>query len=143
MPLLFNKMQETVGMNTPKSRHALLHDFCMCIPYGLIVLLGGLLTALLGGGSSGLMVAVAGAAELVASGQSLGAWKTGKSSIPYTLLSAVVASWVAWSTYALVKRGVATIVSGLLCGLSLLAATFFFYNILAGGNPPKHKIPKS
>ena len=126
-----------------KERSALLHDFCMCIPYGVIVVVGGLLAALFGAGSSGLIIAAAGAAELVASGQSLGAWKLGKSSTLYTLLSAVVASWLAWSTYSLAKRGVVTIVSGLLCGVSVLAATFFTYNILAGGNPPKHKIAKS
>jgi hypothetical protein len=70
------------------SRHAVLHDFCMSIPYGSIAAAGGLVSLLFGAGALGWQVAAAGAAVLAASVLSLKTWKAGGSSLPFTLASA-------------------------------------------------------
>jgi hypothetical protein len=119
------------------SRFAILHDFCMCIPYGMIVTFGGMLALLFGGGLGALAVAGAGVALLIASARSLKCWKDGRSSAPWTLASAGLASWVAWAAWSALKEGASKFAAGGLLGLSTSAGLFFLYNIAAGGNPPR------
>ena len=120
----------------PSGRHAFLHDFCMCIPYGIIVAAGGLLSAVWFG-LPGLYIAAAGIAEVVLSTRSLKAWRRRQSSTIYTLLQAAIASGVAYAAYNSVRQGTAKWASTSLLGLSACASLFFLYNVAAGGNPPK------
>ena len=46
------------------TRHAVLHDFCMCIPYGVLLAAGGLLALVFGGGPPALAMTAAGATQV-------------------------------------------------------------------------------
>lgn len=122
-----------------EQRHAVLHDFCMCIPYGMLVASGGVVAAALGTGTAALAVAAAGLVEILLSVMSLKAWRQGSSSTVYTILSGVVASGVAWTAHNAFQSGVTKVATYLLFLLSASAALFFFYNVIAGGNPPPSK----
>jgi hypothetical protein len=67
--------------------HAVLHDFCMCIPYGGITAVAGVAMLVLGAQQLGMQLAAAGAAVVAASVLSLRTWKAGGSSTPFTLAS--------------------------------------------------------
>ena len=49
-------------------RHAFLHDFCMCIPYGALLLAGGLVAKLFGWGQPAVVMAVIGALQVPQAG---------------------------------------------------------------------------
>ncbi|KAI8469018.1 MAG: hypothetical protein J3K34DRAFT_470342 [Monoraphidium minutum] len=117
-------------------RHAVLHDFCMTLPYGALAAAGGLASLLLGAQAAGWQVAGAGAAVLLASALSLKAWRAGGSSLPYTLVSGAAAGWVAFSMWQRFSAGLSPLVSGAMLALSGAAAAFCLYNAAAGGNPP-------
>lgn len=67
--------------------HAMLHDFCMTIPYGGIALVSGLVAFVFKATTAGMQLSGAGAVISLCSVLSLKTWKTGGSSTPYTLLS--------------------------------------------------------
>jgi hypothetical protein len=69
-------------------RHAALHDFCMAIPYGGILTLGGLVALFLGGGIPSLLVTVAGGAMIALSRASLQAWRAERPAPLVTLAGA-------------------------------------------------------
>lgn len=128
------------GTSNPAAtgRHAALHDFCMCIPYGLIVAAGGLLSAVWTG-LPGLYIAAAGIAEVLLSAKSLKAWKKGQSSGVFTIFQAAIASGVAYTAWNAFRQGISKWATGSLLGLSASAALFFVYNVAAGGNPPREE----
>lgn len=110
----------------------------MCIPYGFFIGLGGLVSLFFGGGNTSLIVLCAGIVEIILSNLSLKAWKVGRSSLLFTLLQAGVASGISWISWQLWQQNITNrIASGGLLGLSVAAALFFIYNVLAGGNPPR------
>lgn len=69
----------------PPPRHAVLHDFCMVIPYGALMVLAGLLSLAFKSGAVGLRVAAVGVLQLLLATLSLGSWRKGKPSTVYTL----------------------------------------------------------
>lgn len=117
-------------------RHAVLHDFCMGLPYGALAAAAGLGSLLFGAGALGWQVAAAGAAVLAASALSLRAWRGGGPHAAFTLASAGAAGWVAAAMWARVAAGVTPVASALLLAPSAALALFCVYNVLAGGNPP-------
>ena len=129
------------GTNNPATagRHSVLHDFCMGLPFAVIVAAGGLLSAIFWTGLPGLYIAAAGVAELFLSVKSLKAWKNGQSSSLYTVFEAAIAGAVAWTALNAFRQGISKWATGSLLGLSASAALFFVYNVLAGGNPPKEE----
>lgn len=86
------------------ARHAFLHDFCMCIPYGALLLAGGLAGKLCGWGQPAAVMAVLGAAQVVLSNLSLRAWRAGKATTPITLSEAGKRSCAAWCPLCSVPR---------------------------------------
>jgi len=128
------------GTSNPAAtgRHSVLHDFCMCIPYGSIVAAGGLLSTIWTG-LPGLYIAAAGIAEVLLSTKSLKAWKNGQSSSIYTVFQAAIAGAVAWTAWIAFREGISKWATGSLLGLSASAALFFIYNVAAGGNPPREE----
>lgn len=77
------------GSHAPSSgRHAFLHDFCMCIPYGALVAAGGLLAKLFGWGQPAIVMMAVGVLQLALSSLSLKVWRLNKSAAPFTLLEA-------------------------------------------------------
>lgn len=154
----------------------MLHDFCMCIPYGIFVAAGGLISLLFGCGQPGLIVTAAGVAQIFLANVSLKRWRSGKGSTLYTLVEAGlcfetlwrwrlqkrnrgtkiknnvvslfftnllsfsntgIASAVAYYSWQSYQAGIRRLATGSLFGLSVAAALFFVYNIIAGGNPPR------
>lgn len=69
-------------------RHAFLHDFCMAIPYGALLLAGGLAAKLAGWGQPAAVMAVVGALQVLLANLSLKAWRSGKSAVATTLTEA-------------------------------------------------------
>jgi hypothetical protein len=49
----------------------------------------------------------------------------------------VLAGWLAYYAYRAVQQGVSGMLMGALLGLSAAMALFLFYNVAAGGNPPR------
>ncbi len=129
-------MAATANTPAPSGRHAFLHDFCMCIPYGILVAAGGLLSAIWYG-VPGLYIAAAGLIEIFLSARSLKTWRKGASSTVYTLIEGGIAAGVAAAAWDAFRAGTVKWASGGLLALSVSAALFFFYNVAAGGNPPK------
>ena len=72
----------------PVRRSAVLHDFCMIIPYSLVVIVGSLLSIALGTGQRGLLFALAGALQLFLTIQSLKRWQKRKNHLDFTAASA-------------------------------------------------------
>ena len=89
MPL---QLQAQVCLQVPTNqqgfRHAILHDFCMSIPFGSIVLAAGVVSLLFGSGRQGLAFAAAGTGVLAASFFSLVQWRAQRPSTVFTLVSA-------------------------------------------------------
>lgn len=69
-------------------RHAFLHDFCMCLPYGALVAAGGLLAKLFGWGQPAVVMMAVGVLQLGLASLSLKVWRQSKSAAPFTLLEA-------------------------------------------------------
>lgn len=69
-------------------RHAVLHDFCMCIPYGALLLVAGLALLATGGSAAGGALCLFGGVHTLLAMASLRAWKRGATSAPFTALSA-------------------------------------------------------
>ena len=76
-----------VPANQQGFRHAILHDFCMSIPYGSVVLAAGVVSLLFGSGKQGLTFALAGTGILASSFFSLVQWRAQRPSTTFTLLS--------------------------------------------------------
>ncbi|EFJ50651.1 hypothetical protein VOLCADRAFT_120614 [Volvox carteri f. nagariensis] len=127
---------------TASARHAVLHDFCMCIPYGTISVLAGIGLFFLNLTNIAGTALIAGATSVAASVLSLQEWKAGGDSKQYTLISAVSAAAVAYTTCSSLDllKGLPYWVSLVLCVLSVAASAFCAYNVLAGGNPPPKKV---
>jgi len=111
----------------------------MCIPYGILIAIGGIIAALAGNGSTALCVAGAGVAEVALSNLSLKAWRQGQSATLFTLLSAAIAGIMGWMAWKGLQQGILPYLSGFLLALSAAVAIFLVYNVLAGGNPPPQK----
>lgn len=80
--------QLQVPANQQGFRHAIVHDFCMSIPFGSIVLAAGIVSLLFGSGRQGLAFALAGIGILVAAFFSLVQWRAQRPSTAFTLVSA-------------------------------------------------------
>ncbi|KAL8493914.1 hypothetical protein ACS0TY_024898 [Phlomoides rotata] len=90
-------MQKQVGEPT---RAAKIHDFCFGIPFGGLVLSGGLLGFIFSRNLATLSTGVLfGGALLALSTISLKVWKQGKSSLPFILGQAVLAVALLWKNF--------------------------------------------
>ena len=151
------------------ARAAKMHDFCLTIPYGALLMLGGLAGFLAKGATVAVAVSprrdpqsadacssastLAGSVpSLVAGGGSglllcllavlsLKAWKTGArgASAPYTVASAALAAGL---TAMMTKRYLASgavFPPGVFAVLSGAMLLFYIYNLAAGGNPMPKK----
>jgi hypothetical protein len=64
----------------PHKRHAVLHDFCMVIPYGAIMVAAGLISLAFKSGTRGMLIAAIGTLQLLLAVKSLGNWRKGQAS---------------------------------------------------------------
>ncbi|KAL3508500.1 hypothetical protein ACH5RR_027901 [Cinchona calisaya] len=112
-----------------------MHDFCFTIPYGLILVAGGIIgyarkgsTASLGGGvGTGLVLILAGYL-------SLQAFHKRKNSYLALILETACAGILTW---VMVNRYLQTskiMPAGIVAGISVLMTAFYLYKIVTGGN---------
>ncbi|KAJ9181045.1 hypothetical protein P3X46_009218 [Hevea brasiliensis] len=123
---------------------AKIHDFCFGIPYGGLVLSGGLLGFVLSRNPTILSTGVLfGGALLALSIFSLKIWRQGKSSMPFVLGQAVLSAALLWKNfqaYLLTKKPIPT---GFDVVISAAMLCFYSYVMISGGNPPPKKLHSS
>ncbi|XP_024521319.1 protein FATTY ACID EXPORT 3, chloroplastic isoform X2 [Selaginella moellendorffii] len=126
--------------NEKHSKGAKLHDFCLGIPYGGVLVASGVASFILTGSAWAIQVGlVLGGLLLMLSVSSLNAWKKGKSSMSYIQGQAAIAFVIFLVQLGKARQRVsllpmlASLVSGAMLG-------FFCYVFLAGGNPPPKKV---
>ncbi|KAM3209487.1 hypothetical protein ACQJBY_063897 [Aegilops geniculata] len=126
----------------PPHKSAVIHDFCLGVPFGGLLFSMGLVGFLFWRSPVSLTFGVApGLAILGLAVLSLKGWRSGKSSLPFILAQAAVAAAVAWKhcqAYATTKK---LLPWGFYTALSALMICFYSYVLLAGGNPPPKKKP--
>ncbi|MFS7904064.1 putative TMEM14 family protein [Helianthus anomalus] len=127
-----------------QQRSAKIHDFCFGLPYGGIVLSGGLIGFIFSRNTASLMTGgLYGGALLALSVLSLKIWKRGQSSTPFILGQLGIAAALLWKniqTYSLTKKILPT---GFHIVLSTAMLCFYTYVIVSGGNPPPKKLKSS
>ncbi|KAL3692791.1 hypothetical protein R1sor_006442 [Riccia sorocarpa] len=127
-----------VHLSESPKKGAKIHDFCLGIPYGGLLVGGGLFWFILTGSTAAIRFGVIlGGALLFLSITSLKIWKQGRSSLPYiqgqAALTAII--FIRDSRRYLGGGGFfPTAVSALASGAML---AFYAYVYLSGGNPPK------
>ncbi|GLT88173.1 hypothetical protein SLE2022_062080 [Rubroshorea leprosula] len=120
-----------------QKRAAKIHDFCFGIPYGGIVLSGGLIGFIFSRNPSTLLF---GGALLALSTFSLKIWSQGKSSFPFILGQAVLAGVFLWKNieaYSLTRK---IFPAGFYAAISAAMLSFYTYVVISGGNPPPKKL---
>ncbi|XP_031396720.1 protein FATTY ACID EXPORT 1, chloroplastic isoform X2 [Punica granatum] len=124
-----------------QTRAAKIHDFCLGIPFGGLVLGGGIIGFLLSGNAKALGSGVLyGGALLALSILSLKIWRKGKSSLPFILGQAALSAALLWKNlqiYTLTKK---VLPAGLNIVISAAMLCFYSYVVISGGNPPPKKL---
>ncbi|KAK4580764.1 hypothetical protein RGQ29_024419 [Quercus rubra] len=127
-----------------QKRAAKIHDFCFGIPYGGLVLSGGLLGFVFSRNLATLSTGVLfGGALLALSTFSLKIWRQGKSSLPFILGQAALSAALLWKnfqSYSLTKKVFPT---GFYAAISAAMLCFYSYVLISGGNPPPKKLKSS
>lgn len=132
------KLQEAV-VGEP-IRAAKIHDFCFGIPFGGLVLSGGILGFIFTRNPASLGTGVLfGGALLALSTYSLKVWRQGKSCLPFILGQAVLSMALLWKNvqaYSLTKK---LFPPGFNAVISAAMLCFYSYVVISGGNPPPKK----
>lgn len=130
------------GVTQPK-KAAKIHDFCFGIPYGGLVLGGGLFGLIFSRNPATLRTVFIGGALLALSTFSLKIWRQGKSSLPFILGQAVLSAVLLrhnFEAYSLTKKLFPT---GFYAAISAAMLCFYSYVVASGGNPPPKKLKSS
>ncbi|KAK8648571.1 hypothetical protein V6N13_129321 [Hibiscus sabdariffa] len=112
-----------------------MHDFCFTIPYGLILVAGGVIgyvkkgsVASLGGGAgTGLVLILAGYLSLKAFEKK----KNSYFALVLQTVTAAVLTWVMGQRYCETSK---IMPAGIVTGISALMTAFYLYKISTGGN---------
>ncbi|KAK3014491.1 hypothetical protein RJ639_009394 [Escallonia herrerae] len=117
-----------------------MHDFCFTIPYGLVMVCGGIVgyakkgstTSLAGGLGTGFLLILAGYL-------SLKAFLKRKNSYPALILETVCAATLTWVMGQRYTQTSKIMPAGIVAGISAIMTVFYLYKIATGGNhfPPK------
>ncbi|ONK69306.1 uncharacterized protein A4U43_C05F21470 [Asparagus officinalis] len=126
--------------NLNPKKYAKIHDFCLGIPFGGIVLGGGLFGFLFSRNPASLTTnGVLGGAILAMGFISLKVWRQGLSSLPFMLGQAALAATLVWKhlkAYSLTKKAFPAV---FYVAMSAVMLCFYSYVLIAGGNPPPKK----
>ncbi|CAF2171815.1 hypothetical protein YC2023_091165 [Brassica napus] len=129
---------------TQPKRAAKIHDFCFGIPYGGLVMSGGLLGFAFSRNLTSLSTGVLyGGGLLALSTLSLKIWRQGKSSFPYILGQAVLSAVVFWKNFTAYSMTKKLFPAGIFAVVSAVMLCFYSYVVLSGGNPPPKKLKPS
>ncbi|KAF8114752.1 hypothetical protein N665_0034s0091 [Sinapis alba] len=129
---------------TQPKRAAKIHDFCFGIPYGGLVMSGGLLGFAFSRNLTSLSTGVLyGGGLLALSTLSLKIWRQGKSSFPYILGQAVLSAVVFWKNFTAYSMTKKLFPAGIFAVVSAAMLCFYSYVVLSGGNPPPKKLKPS
>ncbi|XP_068311848.1 protein FATTY ACID EXPORT 5-like [Pyrus communis] len=119
-----------------------MHDFCLTIPYGLVLIGGGVFgyfrkgstASLAGGAGIGLLLTLAGYI-------SLKAFEGKKNSYPAFILETVCAALLTWVMGQRYMQTSKIMPAGVVAGISAVMTGFYLYKIATGGNhiPAKTK----
>ncbi|KAK9290728.1 hypothetical protein L1049_008903 [Liquidambar formosana] len=150
-PTIEEHAAEKIEMSEPVQEHvaqqkraAKIHDFCFGIPFGGLVLSGGILGFIFSRNPATLSAGVLfGGALLALSVFSLKIWRQGKSSLPFILGQAGLSAALLWKnfqTYSLTKKLFPT---GFYAVISAAMLCFYTYVVISGGNPPPKKLKSS
>ncbi|XP_065862358.1 protein FATTY ACID EXPORT 5-like [Euphorbia lathyris] len=112
-----------------------MHDFCFTIPYGLILVVGGIIgyvkkgsmASLGGGGGTGLILILAGYL-------SLKAFERRKNSYLALFIETVCAAAVTFSMGQRYMNTSKIMPAGVVAGISAVMTMFYVYKIATGGN---------
>ncbi|KAL4335925.1 hypothetical protein GQ457_07G013560 [Hibiscus cannabinus] len=117
-----------------------MHDFCFTIPYGLILVAGGVIgylkkgsiASLAGGVGTGLVLILAGYLSLKAFEKK----KNSYFALVLETVTAAVLSWIMGQRYYQTSK---IMPAGIVAGISVLMTGFYLYKLATGGNhfPPK------
>ncbi|XP_024528688.1 protein FATTY ACID EXPORT 3, chloroplastic [Selaginella moellendorffii] len=120
---------------------AKIHDFCLGIPYGSILLGGGILWFLLTGSTAALRFGVfLGAVVLALSITSLKVWKRGGSSASYIFGQGAIASLLVIRELRRFSEVRLFFPHAVMALLSAAMLAFYTYVYVSGGNPPPKKL---
>ncbi|GMH14819.1 hypothetical protein Nepgr_016660 [Nepenthes gracilis] len=141
-------VDQNIGVNGPlmqgvseQKRAAKIHDFCFGIPFGGIVLTGGVLGYIFSRNLTTLSTGVLfGGSLLALSTISLKIWSQGKSSLPFILGQAVLSVALFWKNFQIYSSTRALFPSGLYAAISASMLCFYSYVLISGGNPPPKKL---
>ncbi|CAF2048203.1 unnamed protein product [Brassica rapa] len=141
--VITESVEEHVATTQPK-RAAKIHDFCFGIPYGGLVMSGGLLGFAFSRNLTSLSTGVLyGGGLLALSTLSMKIWRQGKSSFPYILGQAVLSAVVFWKNFTSYSMTKKLFPAGLFAVVSAAMLCFYSYVVLSGGNPPPKKLKPS
>ncbi|XAR56678.1 hypothetical protein NMG60_11037248 [Bertholletia excelsa] len=112
-----------------------MHDFCFTIPYGLLLVFGGVVgfaskgspASLAGGVGTGLLLVLAGYLSLKAFGKR-------KNSYLALILETVCAAMLTWIMGQRYTQTSKIMPTGVVAGISALMTGFYLYKIATGGN---------
>ncbi|KAB5534809.1 hypothetical protein DKX38_017895 [Salix brachista] len=112
-----------------------MHDFCFTIPYGLVIMIGGVIGYLKKGSVASLGGGVGTGLVLIFAGYlSLKAFSKGKNSFLVLAIETVCATVL---TFVMGQRYMQTskmMPAGIVAGISALMTLFYLYKICTGGN---------
>ncbi|MCO5548897.1 hypothetical protein L7F22_002359 [Adiantum nelumboides] len=129
--------QETAKKTDTPKKFAKIHDFCLGIPYGGILVIGGFLWFIVSGSTAPIRFGVLlGGILLGLSVTSLSAWKEGKPTTTYIIGQAVISSILALRQIRRFFEAKAFFPSVIFTLISVGMLGFFCYVFLAGGSPP-------
>ena len=115
-----------------------MHDFCLTLPWGLFVALGGLAGFAIAGSTKSLIFGGGMGTLLMALGaMSLKKWKANASSVFETIVSALISTALGAVMGKKWMAGGSFIPAGLIaCGAALMCV-FYAHNLASGGNPAR------
>jgi len=121
-----------------------IHDFCLGIPYGALLFLGGFLSFLISGSIPAVRFGVIlGGIHLAVSISSLKAWKKGESSIPYVKGQAVIALIILVRELRVLCQKPSLFPGFFMAVVSAAILLFYSYTILSERNQLKNVEPES
>ncbi|KAG6685742.1 hypothetical protein I3842_12G127600 [Carya illinoinensis] len=112
-----------------------MHDFCFTIPYGLVLLGGGVFGYIKKGSTASLAGGVGIGLVLILAGYlSLEAFKKRKNSYPALILETICAAALTWVMGQRYMQTSKIMPAGVVAGISALMTAFYLYKIATGGN---------